>query len=65
MKNDVKNKLKRGTVSAEKYAEYVEKLSEMIECKTVWTRDGTYSAEFEKFYALLDKHFPNIAAKAE
>ena len=65
MKNDVKNKLKRRTVSAEKNAEYVEKLSEMIECKTVWTRDGTYSAEFEKFYALLDKHFPNLAAKVE
>ena len=44
----------RKGVSAEKNREYVEKLSRMIDCKTVWTREGQYKAEFEKFYAVLD-----------
>lgn len=45
--------------------EYVEKLSKMINCKTVWTRDGANQAEFERFYDTLDELFPNIKAKAK
>ncbi len=55
----------RRGVSDQKNREYAQKLSRMIECKTVWTRDGSNECEFEKFYAVLEALFPNIAAKAE
>ena len=44
---------------------YVEKLSQMLRCKTVWTREGTYEAEFQRFYALLEALFPHLHARAE
>ena len=61
----LKSETTRKGVSAEKNREYVGKLSRMIDCKTVWTREGQYKAEFEKFYAVLDETFPNLTAKAE
>lgn len=45
-------------------AEYVKKLSRMIACKTVWTHDGENNAEFQRFYAVIEELFPNLAAKA-
>ena len=56
---------KRKNVSAEKRAEYAKILSEMINCKTVFTENGENNAEFEKFYSVIEKNFPNITAKAE
>lgn len=44
--------------------EYADKLSRMIDCKTVWTSEGTYQAEFDRFYAVLDELFPLLTAKA-
>ena len=55
----------RKNVSAEKRAEYAKILSEMINCKTVFTENGENKAEFEKFYSVIEKNFPNITAKAE
>lgn len=55
----------RKGVSAEKNKEYLEKLSQMIECKTVWTRDGENRSEFDKFYAVLENIFPNVSKKAQ
>ena len=55
----------RKGVSPEKNREYARKLSQMIACKTVWTHEGTYSEEFQRFYQVLDSLFPNLAAKAE
>lgn len=55
----------RKSVSPEKNNEYVAKLSRMINCKTVWTREDTNKAEFEKFYAELGEMFPNLTAKVE
>ena len=54
----------RKGVSPEVNAGYVDKLSQMIGCKTVWTHEGTNEGEFQRFYALLDQLFPNLAAKA-
>ena len=45
-------------------AVYVQKLSRMVGCKTVWTHDGENEAEFARFYRLLDELFPTLAAKA-
>ena len=64
-KRVLKNETDRRTVSAEKNVEYVGKLSRMINCKTVWTRENENQAEFTKFYTTLEALFPNIAAKAK
>ena len=61
----LKSETERCSVPAEKTAEYVSKLSEMINCKTVWTSGGEYDSEFAKFYQTLDKLFPNLTAKAK
>lgn len=55
----------RRGVSTEKCGEYVEKLSQMLSCKTVWTADGENQGEFQRFYELLPQLFPNLTAKAE
>ena len=59
MKNERKN------VTPEINNAYVQKLSQMVNCKTVWTHDGQYEAEFQRFYRVLDELFPNLAAKAK
>ena len=59
MKNERKN------VTPEINNTYVQKLSQMVNCKTVWTHDGQYEAEFQRFYRVLDELFPNLAAKAK
>ena len=57
--------LMRKGASGEANADYVRKLSRMIACRTVWTHEGEYNAEFERFYAVIDELFPHIAARAE
>ena len=42
---------------------YIEKLTKMVNCKTVWTHDGENNAEFDRFYATIEELFPNIASK--
>ncbi len=61
----LKNESERKNVSFEQNREYVKKLSRMIDCKTVWTRDGKNQAEFDRFYFTLEELFPNIANKAK
>ena len=58
------NQSERPRVSHEKNLEYASRLSEMINCKTVWTPDGKNNAEFERFYTIVDTLFPNIASRA-
>lgn len=57
--------LQRKGVTTEETAVYVEKLSRMIECKTVWTHEGVNRGEFQRFYTLVDELFPNLAEKAK
>lgn len=64
-KNKLGSERARRGVSAEKCAEYVEKLSKMINCKTVWTKDGANKAEFDRFYGILDELFPCLGERAE
>lgn len=61
----LKDETERKGVSEAKNKEYIEKLSRMIDCKTVWTKSGTYAGEFEKFYSLLGEAFPNLTARAK
>ena len=58
------NRERRG-VSPEVNAGYVSKLARMIECKTVWTHEGTYDAEFQRFYRVIEELFPNLVEKAK
>ena len=44
---------------------YVASLSRMIACKTVWTHEGTFDEEFQKFYRTLEELFPHLTAKAK
>ena len=59
------NQSERVGASHEKNLEYASRLSEMINCKTVWTPDGKNDAEFERFYTIVDTLFPNIASRAK
>lgn len=49
----------------EKNDRYVEILSEMINCKTVFTENNENASEYSSFYEVVKKAFPNISAKAE
>ena len=55
----------RKAAAPEINGEYVKKLSQMIGCKTVWTRTGENQAEFDRFYAVLETLFPNLSQKAK
>ena len=55
----------RKGVSPETNATYAAKLSRMIGCKTVWTHEGTYNSEFQRFYEELDRMFPHLTARAK
>ena len=61
----LKSEAERKGVSSQVSGEYAAKLSCMINCKTVFTRENENRAEFERFYALLSELFPNLSAKAE
>ena len=61
----LKSEAERRGVSAEQNREYVAKLSRMIDCKTVWTREGTNRAEYDRFYRTLEELFPRLAAHAK
>ena len=61
----LKPETERKGVPTDKNNEYVQKLSRMIQCKTVWTRDGVNQAEFDRFYATLDELFPHLTQKAK
>ena len=61
----LKDESERCSVPVEKNKEYVNKLSELIDCQTVWTRDGKNKSEFDNFYAKIEEIFPNVSAKAK
>lgn len=44
---------------------YVDKLSKMLKCKTVYTDDGKYQSEFIKFQDVLKEEFPLIHKHGE
>ena len=61
----LRTEAERKNVSEEKLGEYVKILSEMINCKTVFTENGENAKEYEKLYSVIDKAFPNSREKAE
>ena len=61
----LKSESERCTVPVEQNAEYVKKLSALIDCKTVWSQDGKNRDAFDRFYSTLEALFPNITARAK
>ena len=48
----------RHGVSEKLEREYTEKLSRLVNCKTVWTRDGQNREHFDAFYQAVEEMFP-------
>ena len=44
---------------------YADSLMKMVNCKTVFTKDGVNKSEFEWFYKILEELFPTLTEKAE
>ena len=61
----LRSESERRGASPEQNRAYASALSEMINCKTVWTADGANKEEFAKFYLLLDRLFPTLTKKAK
>ena len=55
----------RKNVSSEKIPQYVSILKKMVNCKTVWTQEGTNRESYDRFYQVLAEAFPLLHAKAE
>ena len=64
-KRNLSGEENRKNVSSVKNEEYAQKLKRMIDCKTVFTRNGENRSEYEKFYSVLKESFPLISEKAE
>ena len=64
-KRALKAESERKGVSLEKNREYAAKLSQMINCKTVWTSNDENKDEFDRFYSVVENLFPNVASKAK
>ena len=64
-KNVIGKETDRKNVSAETLKTYIAKLKKMVDCKTVFTRDGANRAEYEKFNNVLKECFPLLHEKAE
>ena len=64
-KIELKSECDRKRVAEKENRLYVEKLSKMIGCKTVWTPDGENNGEFDRFYDVVAELFPNVSSRAE
>ena len=64
-KRELKSESCRLGVTPERAREYKDKLSKMISCKTVWTKDGENAGEFERFYSVIDELFPTLTSMAK
>ena len=55
----------RKNVSPEIYNKYAQTLKKMVDCKTVFKRDGENNSEYQKFYSVIEESFPNITKNAQ
>ena len=56
---------KRKNLSSEVCMGYADTLKKMVDCETVFARDGSNQAAFDRFYKVLAECFPSITEKAE
>lgn len=45
-------------------ARYAQSLKQMVDCKTVWTKDGANQAAFDRFYRVVADLFPTLHSRA-
>ena len=64
-KNVIGKESDRKNVSADTLNTYIAKLKKMVDCKTVFTRDGENKSEYEKFNKVLEECFPLLHEKGE
>ena len=64
-KIDLKPESERISVSAEQNARYIDSLSKMIACKTVYSPSGENNGEFKRFYSLIQELFPTLSQRAQ
>ena len=55
----------RKNASPEQNAQYASALKRMIDCKTVWTKDGANAEEYQTFYQIIAETFPLMHSKAK
>lgn len=64
-KRDLLPEEKRKNLPPEVCQGYAATLKQMVDCKTVFTRDGANQAAFDQFYRVLESCFPVLSEKAE
>jgi len=55
----------RKNVSDGKNALYATTLKQLVDCKTLWTKDGKHAAEFQRFYETVAHAFPLLHGRAK
>ena len=55
----------RKNVTQQQCSLYAAKLKQMVDCKTVWTKDGQNQAEYDRFYQVIADAFPLLHSKAK
>lgn len=55
----------RKNVAPERNAQYAAVLKRMVDCKTVWQKDGENASEYQKFYQIIADAFPTLHFKAK
>lgn len=64
-KRELKSENNRKNVSCEINENYVNILKQMIDCKTVFTRDLVNQLEYDRFYDVIEHSFPYLVSKAK
>lgn len=54
----------RKNASPQENAQYAQALKQMVDCKTVWTKDGANKAAFDRFYRVVANLFPTLHGSA-
>ena len=54
----------RKNVSPEQNGQYAAVLKQMVDCKTVWQKDGENAGEYQRFYKIVAEAFPNLHSRA-
>ncbi len=54
----------RKNASPEQNAQYAATLKKMVDCRTVWTKNGENKTEYEKFYQVIAEAFPTLHRRA-
>ncbi len=55
----------RKNAAPEANVQYASVLKKMVDCKTVWTKNGENKTEYEKFYQVIAESFPTLHSKAK